>query len=166
MSRFILSALLTLGLAGPAWAGDPNNLQVFKDVSKAVQRYSFFTIFDSVHASVADGVVTLSGKVTMPYKATDIAKRVAKVDGVTQVVNKLEVLPVSQFDNQLRARIARAIYSNSVAGQLRPRAEPVDPHHRRARPGHAGRRGDERHGSADRPRRGRIVQHASASRTS
>jgi len=49
----------------------------------------------------------------MPYKASDIAKRVAKVDGVTQVVNKLEVLPVSQFDDQLRVRIARAIYSNS-----------------------------------------------------
>jgi hyperosmotically inducible protein len=114
MTRFILSAVLTLGLAGPVWAADPDNLQVFNDVSKSVQRYSFFTIFDSVHASVADGVVTLSGKVTMPYKATDIAKRVAKVDGVTQVVNRLEVLPVSQFDNQLRAGIARAIYSNSA----------------------------------------------------
>ena len=113
MSRFILSALLTLGLAGPAWAADRENLQVFNDVSKAVQRYSYFTIFDSVHAGVADGVVTLSGKVTMPYKASDIVKRVAKVDGVTQVVNHIEVLPVSQFDDQLRVRIARAIYSNS-----------------------------------------------------
>ena len=112
MSRFILSALLTIGLASPAWAGDPNNLEVFHDVSKAVQRYSYFTIFDAVHASVADGVVTLSGKVTMPYKANDIAKRVAKIDGVTRVVNRIEVLPVSQFDDQLRVRIALAIYSN------------------------------------------------------
>jgi osmotically-inducible protein OsmY len=113
MSRFFLSALLTLGLAAPVWAGDAGNLQVYKDVSKSVQRYAWFTIFDSVHANINDGVVTLSGKVTMPYKSTDIAKRVAKVDGVTQVVNKIEVLPVSQFDNQLRARLARAIYSNS-----------------------------------------------------
>jgi len=114
MTRLILSTVLTLGLAGPVWAGEPNNnLQVFNDVSKTVQRYSYFTIFDAVHASVVDGVVTLDGKVTMPYKATDIAKRVAKVEGVTQVVNHLEVLPVSQFDNQLRVRIARAIYSNS-----------------------------------------------------
>ena len=82
----------------PAWAADPTNLAVFNDVSKTVQRYAFFTIFDSVRASVAEGVVTLSGKVTMPYKASDIEKRVAKVDGVTQVVNDLEVLPVSLFD--------------------------------------------------------------------
>ena len=90
MSRFILSTLLTLGLAGPAWAADPNNLAVFNDVSKTVQRYSFFTIFDSVHASVADGVVTLSGKVTMPYKASDIEKRVAKVDGA--VATEAEIM--------------------------------------------------------------------------
>jgi hyperosmotically inducible protein len=114
MSRFVVSALLVFGLAGPAWAGDPNNLQVFNDVSKAVQRYSYFTIFDAVHAAISNGVVTLNGKVTMPYKASDIEKRVAKVNGVTQVVNHLEVLPVSQFDNQLRTRIARAIYSNSA----------------------------------------------------
>jgi osmotically-inducible protein OsmY len=113
MSRLILSALLTVALAGPAWAAEPNNLEVFKDVSKVVQRYAYFTIFDSVHASVADGVVTLSGKVTMPYKASDIAKRIAKIDGVTRVVNDIDVLPVSRFDDQLRVRIARAIYSNS-----------------------------------------------------
>jgi hypothetical protein len=56
MSRFVLSAVLSLALASPAWAGDPKNLTVFNEVSKTVQRYSFFTIFDSVHASVADGV--------------------------------------------------------------------------------------------------------------
>ena len=159
MPRFILSALLTLGLAGPAWAADPDNLQVFKDVSKTVQRYSYFTIFDSVHVSVADGVVTLSGKVTMPYKASDIAKRVAKVDGVTQVVNQLEVLPVSQFDNRAARQNCPGDLFEPVAGELRPRAEPFDPHHRRPRPCHAGRRRDERHGSADCPLRRRIVQH-------
>ena len=60
-----------------------------------------------------DGVVTLTGKVTMPYKRTDIEKRVAKVDGVREVRNQIGVLPVSQFDDELRFRIARAIYSNS-----------------------------------------------------
>jgi hyperosmotically inducible periplasmic protein len=49
----------------------------------------------------------------MPYKSSDIAKRVAKVDGVQQVDNKIEVLPVSQFDDDLRYRIARSIYGNS-----------------------------------------------------
>ncbi len=92
--------------------GDRKDLQVFNDISKTVTRYAHFTVFDNVDASVKGGVVTLTGQVTMPYKREDIEKRVAKVDGVKQVEDKITVLPVSQFDDQLRYRIARAIYSN------------------------------------------------------
>ncbi len=95
-----------------AGAADRTNGQIFKDVSKEVTGYTRFTVFDDVQASVDDGVVTLYGAVTMPYKRDDIAKRVSKVPGVTQVVNKIGVLPVSQFDQQLRYQIARAIYGN------------------------------------------------------
>ena len=70
-------------------------------------------IFDDVSAEVKDGVVTLTGKVTMPYKRDDILKRVTKVDGVTAVISKMDVLPVSTWDDQLRYRIARAIYGNA-----------------------------------------------------
>jgi len=38
---------------------------------------------------------------------------VARVAGVRQVNNEIAVLPVSQFDDELRLRIARAIYGNS-----------------------------------------------------
>lgn len=108
----LLVALLALGIAAPAMAADRTNYDIFKDVSKQVNRYVFFTIFDSVHANVQDGVVTLTGKVTMPFKSTDLAKRVAKIDGVTKVRNRIEVLPVSRFDNDLRLNIARALYSH------------------------------------------------------
>ena len=92
--------------------GDRKDLQVFKDISKAVTRYTQFTIFDSVDANVKDGVVTLTGRVTMPYKKDAIEKRVSKIDGVREVRDEIAVLPVSQFDDQLRHRIARAIYNN------------------------------------------------------
>ena len=92
--------------------GDPD-LQVFNDVAKQVNRYTQLTIFDSISAEVADGKVQLTGWVTMPYKRDDIEKRVRKVDGITSVDNKIGVLPVSQFDDDLRFRIARAIYGHS-----------------------------------------------------
>jgi hyperosmotically inducible periplasmic protein len=56
--------------------------------------------------------VTLTGKVTMPFKRDEIEKRVAKVNGVKTVRDDLGVLPVSTFDDQLRVRIARLIYGN------------------------------------------------------
>ena len=107
----LASALL---FAGSAWAqGERKDLQVFNDISNTVNRYAFFTIFDDVNASVENGNVTLTGKVTQPFKRDEIQKRVAKVDGVQHVTNRIEVLPVSLFDQELRNRIARSIYGNS-----------------------------------------------------
>jgi osmotically-inducible protein OsmY len=103
---------LIASAAGADTGEGRKDLQVFNDISKAVTRYAQFTIFDSVDANVKDGVVTLTGRVTMPYKKDAIEKRVAKIDGVRQVRDEITVLPVSQFDDRLRYRIARAIYGN------------------------------------------------------
>ena len=104
---------LVLTLAGASYAQDRKDLQIFNDISTPVNRYTQVTIFDSIDAGVDDGHVVLSGWVTMPYKKTDIERRVAKVAGVKAVKNDIQVLPVSQFDDELRFRIARAIYGSS-----------------------------------------------------
>jgi hyperosmotically inducible protein len=112
MTKLVLSVAVLLGIAGPAAAADRSNYDIYKDVSRQVTGYVFFTIFDNVRADVDDGVVTLTGKVTLPFKAVDIERRVTKVAGVTGVRNQLETLPVSQMDNRLRLGIARALYAN------------------------------------------------------
>lgn len=96
-----------------AQVAERKDLQVFNDIADQVNRYTQLTIFDSISASVDEGRIVLTGWVTMPYKREDLERRVRKVEGVTTVDNKIGVLPVSQFDDQLRFRIARAIYSNS-----------------------------------------------------
>lgn len=110
---------LGLSLAQPAVANGsarssqaPGDRRLIEKVADEVNRYPNFTIFDDVSVSVQNGVVTLTGKVTMPYKKSDIGKRVASIDGVREVQNALEVLPVSIYDDELRFRIARAIYGN------------------------------------------------------
>jgi len=112
-ARFIAAVTVAVALSAPAWAADRKDLQVVRDVQKQVLTYPQFSIFDTVHLQIDSGVVTLTGKVTMPYKKNDLAKRVARIDGVQQVVNRITVLPVSGFDDELRFRIARAIYGNS-----------------------------------------------------
>lgn len=103
--------MLVLG-SSASWAQERKDLQVLKDVAKQVEGYVWYTVFDSINANVENGVVTLSGAVTQPYKARDLERRVKKVDGVTRVENKLRVLPISQFDDELRYRASRAIYGN------------------------------------------------------
>ncbi len=109
----VLAALLVslVPAAGLAQV-DRRDAAIFRDVAKEVSTYTRFTVFDDLQASVTDGVVVLYGKVTMPYKRDDIARRVAGVAGVKQVVDKIQVLPVSPFDDGLRYQIARAIYGN------------------------------------------------------
>src|SRR5882672_3930112 len=59
-------------------------------------------------------IVSLTGKVRMPFVASEIAKLVARVPGVREVDNKIESLPVSMFDDELRIQIATRIYRDPL----------------------------------------------------
>ncbi len=85
-----------------------------RQILGAVKGYTHFTIFDDVNVAVSDRAVTLTGRVTMPFKRNDIGSRVAKIDGVRDLVNDIQVLPVSNEDSRLRTRVAQAIYGNST----------------------------------------------------
>ena len=106
----LAASMATTAAAQPP---DRKDFQVAKDIAATVNGYTRFTIFDDVSGNVRDGVVTLTGKVTEPYKKDDIARRVAKVNGVHQVTNQIAVLPLSRFDDNLRYKIAHSIYGNS-----------------------------------------------------
>jgi osmotically-inducible protein OsmY len=110
-------------LTSPAYA-QRKDLQVFRDISDQVNRYTQFTIFDNVEADVSNGRVVLTGGVTMPYKKDDIERRVRGVEGVESIDNRIEVLPVSSWDDELRFRIARAIYGNSAFWNYAAMANP------------------------------------------
>ena len=95
--KTILGALALALVSAPSFADVPTrkSLQVLNDVAAQVRQYTRFTIFDDVNVAVDNGMVTLTGRVTMPFKKDDLEARVAKVDGVVQVKNELGVLPVS-----------------------------------------------------------------------
>ncbi|MBE3133392.1 MAG: BON domain-containing protein [Acidobacteria bacterium] len=111
--RLAWMAFTALLVPATLWAqAERKDFQILKDAAGAVDTYVRFTVFDDVNIAVDQGVVTLTGKVTMPFKHDDIERRVARVPGVTQVRNQIDVLPVSIFDDDLRDGIARAIYRN------------------------------------------------------
>jgi len=83
-------------------------------VAAQLRRYVFLTIFDDADIEVDRGVVTLTGRVTMPYKAEAFADLAARVPGVQAVRNEVTTLPVSKFDDQLRYAVARGIYGDGL----------------------------------------------------
>lgn len=123
ISMLATAVALSASLATAA-PGERKDLQVFNDVAKSVNGYTRFTVFDDVQARVKDGMVVLSGRVTMPYKKDDLERRVRQLPGVVGLDNEIRVLPVSTFDDELRVRIARAIYGNSSFWQYAAMANP------------------------------------------
>ena len=112
--RVSLAATLALvaTLATGAFAQDRRDVRLAEDVGRSITGYPRLTIFDDINATVDNGMVVLTGKVTMPFKKDDLEKRIAKIDGVRSLRNDIGVLPVSQFDDELRYRVSRAIYGN------------------------------------------------------
>jgi hypothetical protein len=67
-----------------------------------------------VNAKVVDGVVTLTGRVTMPY-SDDIMKRVADVDGVREVRDNIRFCR-SRSSTTGCGPDREAIYGNRISG--------------------------------------------------
>jgi hyperosmotically inducible protein len=95
-------------------ASAESDSKLAEEVGNRLRRYVFYTIYDDVEGTVKDGVVTLKGKVTMPYKAGEIVDLVSRIQGVREVRDQIETLPVSTFDDQLRVAIASQIYRDPL----------------------------------------------------
>jgi osmotically-inducible protein OsmY len=81
-------------------------------VSRCIRESPHVSIFDDVDARVDGSSVVLTGKVTAPAKRAQIEKRVASLDGVRELRNEISVLPPVPEDDELRRRVAKAIYGN------------------------------------------------------
>jgi hyperosmotically inducible protein len=70
----------------------------------------YYSVFDDFEFTVDNGTVTLLGDVTRPSLKSDAANVVKRIPGVTNVVNNIKVLPLSPFDNRIRAATYRSVF--------------------------------------------------------
>jgi osmotically-inducible protein OsmY len=70
------------------------------------------TAFNAITIGVQNGVVTLGGTVYGPNDKDSALSLVANTPGVKDVVDDLQVAPLSPMDDQLRLALARAIYGS------------------------------------------------------
>jgi len=73
--------------------------------------------FQAVAVQVHDGVVTLNGFTAGPIAASDTVAVVANTKGVKDIVDNIQVDPLSPMDNQLRVAVFRKVYSNPMLSQ-------------------------------------------------
>ena len=70
----------------------------------------WFGVFDNLEFQVNGNEVVLLGHVTRPTLKNDAARVVSRLEGVTKVVNNIEGLPLSSFDDQIRLATYQSIY--------------------------------------------------------
>jgi hyperosmotically inducible protein len=85
------------------------------DLVNRVLTYPHYTVFDDVTFLLEDqGVVTLGGYVTMPFKKDELEERIGNVRGVRELKSEIEVLPVSPSDEKLRRVLYERIYGSEL----------------------------------------------------
>jgi hyperosmotically inducible periplasmic protein len=121
---FAGTLLVLIATADGASAQNRFDAKIASEIGRQIDRYPQLTIFDHVTGKVENGIVTLTGKVTMPFKKSDIGKKASEVAGVRELQNLIDVLPVSTYDEELRLKVARAIYGNAAFWEYGARANP------------------------------------------
>jgi hyperosmotically inducible protein len=99
-----------------SWAYGANQSRIAKEVRHELISLPYFGVFDDLGFSVNGGQVTLMGEVTRPTLKSDAENVVKRIEGVTSVVNNIEVLPLSPNDDHIRRAVYRAIYGDSSLG--------------------------------------------------
>lgn len=92
--------------------GSANESQIAKEVRHQLVMLPYFGVFDDLGFTVNGGTVTLVGEVTRPTLKSEAGNVVKGVEGVTNVVNNIEVLPLSPDDDRIRRATYRAIYGD------------------------------------------------------
>ncbi len=90
--------------------GEVSETEIAREVRHQLVLLPYYGVFDDLAFNVNGGTVTLLGAVVQPVLKDDAERTVKRVKGVTQVVNRIEVLPLSPMDDQIRFAVFRAIY--------------------------------------------------------
>ncbi len=95
-----------------------------KEVRHQLVMLPWYSVFDNLAYQVEGDKVILSGQVTRPTLKSDAEAAVKGIEGVSSVVNKIEVLPLSPMDDQLRRAVFRAIYGENGLSRYAVQAVP------------------------------------------
>ena len=110
---FVLLAPLVLSQDQGA-SSDANQqavLRMAKEVRKQIIKQPQYGVFDNIHFAIQGDTVILRGQASRPTLKSGIENTVKRVEGVKNVTNDIEVLPLSPNDDNLRATVYRSIYS-------------------------------------------------------
>ena len=124
MSTHIRLALTALGLsvmlAGASVAAQSQAKSTTEEIRKELLQLPYYGVFDFLAFSYNKGTVTLMGYGYHLGLKHDAERAVKRVSGVDTVVDKIDELPPSPNDDELRWKIYYAIYRDPFLSRYAP----------------------------------------------
>ena len=115
LTSLAAALVLSVTLAGAAQAKEQSAgpQRVMEKIRKELVTLPFYGVFDNLAYSFDGATATLYGQVVRPTTRSDAERRVRRIAGVERVVNQIEVLPLSSFDDSIRSRAYRQIFGTA-----------------------------------------------------
>jgi osmotically-inducible protein OsmY len=121
-----LTVILTAGLAVANPSTGTKGMDVAQQIHHEIVTLPYTGVWDWIDADLQpDGTVVLRGDVTAPLTKSELESRVRHIESVSNVIDEIRVLPLSQFDNQIRAGVYRSLFNfNSTLSRYAMGANP------------------------------------------
>ncbi|MGH9328885.1 MAG: BON domain-containing protein, partial [Vicinamibacterales bacterium] len=94
--------------------------RTIEDIRRALVRLPYYGVFDFLAFRYEKGTVTLSGFAYRGSLKTDAVSAVKRVPRVDEVVDQIELLPVSQNDERIRWETFYRIYADDFLSRYAP----------------------------------------------
>jgi osmotically-inducible protein OsmY len=119
--RFAI-ALLTLTLSAgtpaafaqqqpdPTWSQE-DTTRIVHEVQKKLGGLVNYSVFDWITFGVHGKTLVLKGFASRPTLKDDAANAVKNIAGIAKVENEIQVLPLSNFDDRIRAQVYNRIFT-------------------------------------------------------
>jgi hyperosmotically inducible periplasmic protein len=104
-------AVFLISLASLVAQNEKGQSRLAKEVRHELVMLPYYNVFDNLYFGMDGGTVTLMGQVTNPVLKSSAENVVKHLEGVQQVVNKIEVLPLSPNDERIRHLVYQKIYT-------------------------------------------------------
>jgi hypothetical protein len=91
-----------------------------EQIRKELLKLPYYGVFDFLAFNYDQGTVTLMGFAYRPTLKTDAVRAVKRVPGVDNVIDKIEELPVSMTDDEIRWRAYYKIYGDPFLSRYHP----------------------------------------------
>jgi hyperosmotically inducible periplasmic protein len=106
----------------------PDKIEITEPLARALRHQllmlPYYSVFDAIDFSISGKTVTLTGQVLRPTLKAHAEATARSLEGVGAVVNKIEVLPHSATDNELRRAVYRGLFEDPELAKYAIQAVP------------------------------------------